>query len=176
MRPALALLPGTSLFLAIACLTAPLTMSARHAAQQATEKSPDLKPFLGTWKAMFQGSVLAVLVLKEEKGEIAGTLNNFDVVFDAQGNLAEGTHTDYGDAPLLRVRMKPGKISFVVMEKDQYHASDEWRFVPKTADEGELTYLLDGKPYTINDTPVKPIRMTRESATPKHTQATTKTQ
>jgi len=176
MWPALAFLFGTSLFLAIACLAAPLSMSARQAAQQTPEKSPDLKPFLGTWKATFQGEVFAILVLKEEKGEIAGTLNNFDVVFDAQGNLAEGTHTDYGDAPLLRVRVKSGELSFVVMEKDQYHPADEWKFAPKTANEGELTYLLDGKPYTINDTPVKPIRMIRESATPKHTQATAKTQ
>ncbi len=130
------------------------------------ERTPDLKLFTGTWKASFQGEVFAILILKEQGGAITGTLNNFDVSLDKEGNLAPGTHKDEGDAPLLNVRFRSGALYFVAIQKDQYNPSTEWKFVPTSAQEAELTQMLDNQPYTTNGVPAKPIRMLREHTKP----------
>jgi hypothetical protein len=124
--------------------------------------TPDLKPFVGTWKASLNGEVFAVLVLREERGGLAGTMNNFDIVLDRDGNLADGTHKDSGEAPLLNARFKSGALDFVVMQKDQYAPSTEWRFQPKSADEGELLPVLDHSLTAPKGQVAKPIKMVRE--------------
>jgi hypothetical protein len=124
--------------------------------------TPDLKIFVGTWKASFNGEVFAVLVLREERGSLVGTLNNFDISVDRDGNLSDGTHKDSGDAPLLNAHFKSGVLEFVVMQKDQYAPSTQWKFIPKSADEGELTPLLKHQVNAPKDMVVKPIRMVRE--------------
>ena len=153
------------LLLALAPVAAPI----RHAFagqdnQSSKDAQPDLKPFLGTWTASFQGKVFAILALKEHNGKLYGTLNNFDVGVDKDGNLTDETHADSGDAPLLNARFRDGALLFLVIEKDQYHPSAEWKFVPKTTDEGELTPILDHATDAPKDMVVKPIRMTREHA------------
>ena len=160
------ILLGGSLFLSLACLAAPFfSASAGQDNRQAKETRPDLKSFAGTWKASFQGEVFAILVLAERDGKLTGTLNNFDISVDKDGDLAEGTHKDVGDAPLLNVRFESGALLFVVIEKDAYSASAEWKFVPKTAEEGELT-PLHGQPDARKDSIIKPIRMVREPTKP----------
>ncbi len=143
---------------------------ASHAAQNssasAKDATPNLKTFVGTWKATYNGEVFAILVLREERGGLAGTLNNFDISMDKDGNLNEGTHKDSGEAPLLNARFKSGALVFVVMQKDQYAPSTEWKFIPKSADEGELTPLLDHQLNAPKDMLVKPIRMVRDRAKP----------
>jgi hypothetical protein len=123
---------------------------------------PDLKGFVGTWKASLNGEVFAVLVLREERGTLAGTLNNFDITVDKDGNLTDGTHKDSGEAPLLNARFKSGALDFVVMQKDQYAPSTEWRFLPKSANEGELMPMVEHQVNAPKDMVVKPIRMVRE--------------
>ena len=140
--------------------------SANQSTEQAKEAAPDLKSFVGTWKATFNGEVIAILVLKEEGGALSGTLNNFDISVDKEGNLIDPTHRDQGDAPLLNAHFKSGALVFVVMQKDQYAPSTEWKFAPKSADEGELTPVLDHQVNAPKDMIVKPIRMVREHAKP----------
>jgi hypothetical protein len=141
------------------CWTARAAQNGTHASNDA---APDLKTFVGTWKASFNGEVFAVLVLREERGSLAGTLNNFDISVDKDGNLSDGTHKDSGDAPLLNAHFKSGTLEFVVMQKDQYAPSTQWKFVPKSADEGELAPLLEHQVNAPKDMVVKPIRMVRE--------------
>jgi hypothetical protein len=158
---------GSLLLLAEPSLAArPSPNSASQSADQAKESAPDLKPFVGTWKATFNGEVLAILVLKEQGGALIGTLNNFDISVDKEGNLIDPTHKDQGDAPLLNARVRSGALWFVVMQKDQYAPSTEWKFVPKSADKGELTPVLDHQVNAPKDMIVKPIRMVREHAKP----------
>jgi hypothetical protein len=142
------------------------TTSAIQIADQAKETTPDLKTFVGTWKASFRGDVLVILVLKEQGGALTGTLNNFDISVDKEGNLIDPTHKDQGDAPLLNARFRSGALVFVVMQKDQYAPSTEWKFVPKSAEEGELSPVLDHQVNAPKDLIVKPIRMVREHAKP----------
>ncbi len=142
--------------------------SAQNSSKASKDTTPDLKDFIGTWKAMFHGEVFAILVLREDRGGLAGTLNNFDISVDKEGNLSEGTHADPGDdAALLNARFKSGTLLFVVMQKDQYAPSTEWKFVPKSAGEGELTPLVDYQINAPNGVAVKPIRMVRERASSK---------
>jgi len=156
---------GCLLFLASSGLAAPRVPASKgQNAEQPKENSPDLKSFVGTWKGSFNGEVFAILVLKEQGGALSGTLNNFDISVDKDGNLNDGTHKDQGDAPLLNARFKSGALMFVVMQKDQYAPSTEWKFIPKSADEGELTKLLDHQVNAPKDMVVKPIRMVREHA------------
>jgi hypothetical protein len=136
--------------------------AAQSGADAAKDSTPDLKTFVGTWKATFNREVFAVLVLREEYGTLAGTLNNFDISVDKDGNLNDGTHKDSGEAPLLNTRFKSGALVFVVMQKDQYAPSTEWKFIPKSADEGELIPLLDHQVNAPKDMVVKPIRMVRD--------------
>jgi hypothetical protein len=158
---------GCPLFLATPNLSAlRLAACASQSAVEAKEAAPDLKTFVGTWKATFNGEILAILVLKEQGGTLSGTLNNFDISVDKEGNLIEPTHRDQGDAPLLNARFRSGALLFVVMQKDQYAPSTEWKFLPKSADEGELTPVLDHQVNAPKDMIVKPIRMVREHAKP----------
>lgn len=134
--------------------------------KSAKDETPDLKAFVGTWTATYHGEVFAVLVLRENQGGLAGTLNNFDISVDKAGDLSEGTHKDQGDAPLLNARFKDGALLFVVMQKDQYAPSTEWKFIPRSANEGELTPLLERQFNAPKDMIVKPIRMIRQHAKP----------
>jgi hypothetical protein len=158
---------GCLLFLAARGLAGPSwAAAASQNAEQAEEGAPDRKIFVGTWKGTFNGEVLVILVLKEQSGALSGTLNNFDISVDKEGNLIEPTHKDQGDAPLLNARFRSGALLFVVMQKDQYAPSTEWKFAPKSPDEGELTPVLDHQVNAPKDMVVKPIRMVREHAKP----------
>jgi hypothetical protein len=137
-------------------------LAAQNGTDGSKDVAPDLTTFVGTWRASFNGEVFAVLTLRKERGSLAGTLNNFDISVDKDGNLSDGTHKDSGDAPLLNVHFRSGALEFVVMQKDQYAPSTQWKFVPKSADEGELTALLDHQVNAPKDMVVKPIRMVRE--------------
>lgn len=156
---------GVSL-LAVACLCAlQLSATPRQSAAPAKD-APDLKSFVGTWKATFKGQVFATLILKEQDGKLSGTLNNFDVVTDKDGNLIEGTHADDGNAPLLNVRFKSRALYFVVLEKDQYSAGMNWKFTPVNAQEGTLTPLLELQDNIPPNVVIKPIQMLRVRAKP----------
>jgi hypothetical protein len=154
---------GCLLLFAVPAVGAPrLPSRANQSTEQTKEKPPDLKAFVGTWTATFNGEVLVILVLKEQGGALGGTLNNFDISVDKEGNLIEPTHKDQGDAPLLNTRFRSGALDFVVMQKDQYAPSTEWKFVPNSAGEGELTPVLDHQVNAPKDMIVKPIRMVRD--------------
>ncbi len=152
---------------AFACLAASLSSAfAGQDAEQAKDNPPDLKSFVGTWKATFKGDVFAVLILKEQDGKLSGALNNFDISVDKEGNLDDGTHEDDGDAPLLNVHFKSGALFFIVLEKDQYRAGMNWKFVPLNSQEGELTPVLDHQEDVPKNVVIKPIRMIREKTKP----------
>ena len=157
-------------FFAFACIAAPAPSclaGQSGTTQQTKEVKPDLKPFLGTWKGSFRGKIFAILVVKQdERGDIAGTLNNFDVGRDKSGDLDDDTHIDAGDGPILNVHVRSGALYFVAIQKDQYSPSTEWKFVPRNASEGELTQMLDGQPYSPNGSVPKPILMLRDHPTP----------
>jgi hypothetical protein len=155
-------LPVSLLALTVASLFAlRVAASTRQRAAPAKDDAPDLKSFLGTWKATFKGQAFATLILKEQDGKLSGTLNNFDVVTDKAGNLIDGTHADDGDAPLLNVRFKSGALYFVVLEKDQYSAGMNWKFTPLNAQEGTLTPLLELQDNIPPTVAIKPIQMLR---------------
>ncbi|HEY6441737.1 MAG TPA: hypothetical protein VIY66_00200 [Candidatus Acidoferrales bacterium] len=155
------------LLLAIACFGAlRLSASPRQSAASAKEAAPDLKSFVGTWKANFKGSVFATLILKEEDSKLSGTLNNFDIVTDKDGNLIDGTHADDGNAPLLNVHFKAGALYFVVLEKDQYSSGMNWKFTPLNAQEGTLTPLLELQDNIPPNVVIKPIQMLRSHTKP----------
>jgi hypothetical protein len=155
------------LLLAIACFgTLRLPASPRQGAAPAKEEVPDLKTFVGTWKANFKGTAFATLILKAENGNLSGTLNNFDVVTDKDGNLIDGTHADDGDAPLLNVHFKSGALHFVVLEKDQYSAGMNWKFIPLNPQEGTLTPLIELQDNIPPNVVIKPIHMLRVRAKP----------
>ncbi len=126
------------------------------------ETPPDPKPFVGTWKASFQGQPLVVLTLKVDGKALSGRMNNFDLFFDKDGNLNSNTHIDIGDAPLLNIHFKSGAIVFTVIEKDQYHPATEWKFAPINEHEGDLTPLLEHDEDSAPGLVAKPIRLTRE--------------
>jgi hypothetical protein len=139
-----------------------MARAAQNSTGASRDAAPDLETFVGTWKASFNGEVFAVLVLRKDHDSLAGTLNNFDITVDKDGNLSDGTHKDSGDAPLLNAHFKSGALEFVVMQKDQYAPSTQWKFAPKSADEGELTPLLEHQVNAPKDMVVKSIRMIRE--------------
>ncbi len=166
LATAIVLLGGALLFALAGAAAAPRAVSAAKQARPPAERTPDLKMFTGTWKASFQGEVFAILILKEQGGALTGTLNNFDIILDKEGNLAPGTHKDQGDAPLLNVRFRSGALYFVAIQKDQYNPSTEWKFVPTTAHQAELTQMIENQPYTTNGVPARPIPMLREHTKP----------
>jgi hypothetical protein len=159
--------PASLFLLAVACFgTFRVAAAPRQNATPAKEGAPDVKSFVGTWKATFKGQAFATLILKEQDGKLSGTLNNFDVVTDKTGNLIDGTHADDGDAPLLNVSFKSGALYFVVLEKDQYSAGMNWKFTPLNAQEGTLTPLLDLQDNIPPNVAIKPIQMLRVHAKP----------
>jgi hypothetical protein len=130
------------------------------------ESKPDLKAYVGTWKGSFHGEVFAILVLREYKGDLEGTMNNFDIAVDKNGNLTDDTHKNSGNAPLFNVQLKPDGLYFLAPEKDAYSQPTEWKFVPKDSDQGELIVRLDDALNAPPGLVIKPIRMVREHPKP----------
>lgn len=160
--------PGAAAVLACAALLAvAATLAAAPArARQRGDSSaaPDLRAYVGTWKGSFHGKVFAILVLREAHGALEGTLNNFEIALDKNGNLTSGTHIDIGDSPLISPRFRNGALIFTVAQKDAYSQTTDWSFVVKGNREGELTENLDTQLETPADIVAKPIRMLRTSA------------
>jgi hypothetical protein len=150
-----------SLFLGLLALffvVAPAIWARR---QENAKTQPDLHAYVGTWKAKFRGKVFAILVLRENRGSLEGTLNNFEIAVDKQGNLADGTHIDIGVSPIISPRFKHGALIFTVAQKDAYSQTTDWSFVVKNKHEGELTEILDNQIEVPTSTVVKPIPMFR---------------
>jgi hypothetical protein len=137
----------------------------RSAQQTNSSAQPDLGANVGTWKASFHGKVFAVLVLREDRrGSLEGTLNNFEIAVDKQGNLIDGTHIDIGVAPVISPRFKNGALIFTVAQKDAYAQTTDWTFVLKSKGEGQLTEILDNQIELPASTVIKPIPMFRGSS------------
>jgi len=162
LRAATALLGFALAVAAFAVLSAP-SASARRQNDSSATKGPEMGAYVGTWKATFQGKVFAVLVLREKRGSLEGTLNNFEIAVDRQGNLIEGTHIDIGVSPLISPRFKNGVLIFTVAQKDAYSQTTDWSFVVKDSREGELTENLDNQLETPMSVVIKPIQMYRAS-------------
>ncbi|MGH9562620.1 MAG: hypothetical protein ACRD3S_14300, partial [Terracidiphilus sp.] len=108
-----------------------------------------------------QGKVFAILVLRDEHGSLQGTLNNFEIAVDKEGNLVDGTHIDLGVSPLISPRFKNGALIFTVAQKDAYAQTTDWSFVVKNRREGELTENLENQLEAPSSMVVKPIPMFR---------------
>ncbi|MDE3109903.1 MAG: hypothetical protein KGL02_08175 [Acidobacteriota bacterium] len=134
----------------------------RAARQGNSRTRSDVRAYVGTWKARFHKKVFAILVLRENHGALEGTLNNFEIAADKQGNLTDGTHIDLGVAPLISPRLKDGALIFTVAQKDAYAQTTDWSFVVKNSREGELTEILDNQIELPANTIIKPISMFRE--------------
>ncbi|MGH9716240.1 MAG: hypothetical protein ACRD4R_05865 [Candidatus Acidiferrales bacterium] len=143
-----------------------VAMVAAASARARQSESPavfNLHSYVGTWKASFQGKVFAILVLRERHGSLEGTLNNFAIAFDRQGNLADGTHIDIGVSPIISPRFDNGSLIFTVAQKDAYSQTTDWSFVVKNDREGQLTENLDNQLEAPMSMIVKPIPMRRVS-------------
>jgi hypothetical protein len=145
-------------------ISAAIAPAIRSAQQSSAGAQPDLRAYVGTWKASFHGKVFAILVLREYRGSLQGTLNNFAIAVDKQGNLIDGTHIDIGVAPIISPRFKNGALIFTVAQKDAYAQTTDWSFVVKNKREGQLTEILDNQFELPASTVIKPIPMFRESS------------
>lgn len=154
------------LFVGLSLLVLAATAPAvRSAPQRNSGVQPDLHAYVGTWKATFQGKVFAILALREDRrGSLEGTLNNFEIAVDKQGNLTDGTHIDIGVAPVISPRLKNRALIFTVAQKDAYAQTTDWSFVVKNKREGELTEILDNQIELPVSTVIRPIPMLRESS------------
>jgi len=55
---------------------------------QPNDKAADLKPFVGTWTAQFQGKTFVTLTMKEDRGKLTGTcLHSVSLAEDDQGRI-----------------------------------------------------------------------------------------
>jgi len=159
-----AALLACSLFVAFAAICAVPSARARQRGDSSAATTPDLRAYVGTWKASFQGKVFAILVLREKNGSLEGTLNNFEIAADKDGNLADGTHIDIGVSPLISPRFKNGALIFTVAQKDAYSQTTDWSFVLINQNKGELTENLDNQLEAPTSMAIKPIPMFRASA------------
>jgi hypothetical protein len=155
-------LRACSLVLALGCMVAGPSARARRQNPPEAQATPDLKAYVGTWKASFQGKVFAILVLRENRDSLEGTLNNFAITVDKHGNLADGTHIDIGVSPLISPRFRDGTLIFTVAQKDAYAQTTDWSFVVKSKREGELRENLDNQLEAPMSMVIKPIPMFRE--------------
>ncbi len=150
--------------LALALAAVAPAVFARQQSSVNADAHSDLRAYVGTWTASFQGKVFAVLVLRENRGSLEGTLNNFEIAVDKEGNLADGTHIDIGVSPLISPRFKNGALIFTVAQKDAYAQMTDWSFVAKNKREGELTENLENQLEAPMSMIVNPIPMHRVTA------------
>lgn len=157
------ILLACSLAIALAAILAAPCARARQQSDSSRVATPDLRAYVGTWKASFHGKVFAILVLRENHGSLEGTLNNFEIAVDKQGNLTDGTHIDIGVSPLISPRFTNGALIFTVAQKDAYSQTTDWSFVLINRHKGELTENLDNQLEAPTSMVVKPIPMFRAS-------------
>src|SRR5260370_36533534 len=62
-----------------------------------TPEKPQLRDFVGVWKATFQGKTFTVLTLKLENDKLAGTLSTGEVQLAADGEVSN-VNREVGEA------------------------------------------------------------------------------
>jgi len=77
---------AASALLATAC-----ALTSAFSLQVATPKADggDIRPFVGTWEAKFNGKTFQTLKIQNENGKLAGTANHISIALDNDGNLID---------------------------------------------------------------------------------------
>jgi hypothetical protein len=135
----------SALVAAIICSTALLTMSAfpasqaKYVAESALHSS---QPFVGTWTAQIDGTRIIELVLRTEKGSLAGSIRvcGFSIDTEGTGKLGLVTNEKMSpDLPLRNAKVSANSVSFDW--KDPDGDENHWKLELTGTDAGHLIWL-----------------------------------
>lgn len=125
-------------------------------------EKPQLRDFVGVWKATFQGKTFTVLTLKLENDKLAGTLSTGEVDLADDGEVSNVNQEIGEDRAIFDIKLDGQILSFKDKDGDDVN-SLEMKLTGENR--AELWFLLpDQLPQGM---PVpKPFRMTRTEKLP----------
>jgi hypothetical protein len=132
------------------------------AVRDAPPQKPELRDFVGTWKAYFEGKIFTVLTLKIVDGKLAGTLASGEVDLAEDGEVSQVNQEAGEPRAIFDVQLAGQVLSF--KEKDGEDVNSlEMKLTGANA--ADLKYILpdplpEGMPVP------KPFRMTRAEKPP----------
>ena len=118
----------------------------------------DLQPFAGTWTALHDGVRILELVLRVEKGNLAGAIRicSFTINMEGSGKIDQVTNEKLSnDLPLHNLTFSGKSVSF--NWKDPDGDENHWRLELTGADAGRLIWVglpngLKADPIPVNKT------------------------
>jgi hypothetical protein len=125
--------------------------------EDAPPEKPELRDFVGIWKASFDGKAFTVLTLKLQEGKLIGIIRTGEVDLSEDGEVSK-VNQEPGEPRMIHDIKLDGKIlSFQDTDGDDVNSLE---LTLTGADSAELKYILpdplpEGMPVP------KPFRMTR---------------
>jgi hypothetical protein len=124
----------------------------------ANAAATDLLPFAGTWTASHDGTRIVELVLRVEKGNLAGVIRvcGFTINTEGSGKIDQVTNEKLSaDLPLHNLSVSGKSVSFDW--KDPDGDESHWKLELTGAEEGRLIWLglpsgLKANPIPVNKT------------------------
>jgi hypothetical protein len=117
--------------------------------------APDIRPFIGTWTAVHAGTVIFVLQLRSEKGELAGDIQVCSYSVNATGAVDVVTDPTLSkNLPIYNIKVSDRSMSFDW--KDPDGDNDHLRLELTGKDSGQIVWV--GLP---SDVKVQPIPVSK---------------
>jgi hypothetical protein len=118
----------------------------------------DLQPFAGIWTALHDGTRIVELVLRVEKGNLAGAIRicSFTINTEGSGKIDQITNAKLsGDLPLRNLTVSGKSVSFDW--KDPDGDENHWKLELTGTDAGRLVWVglpsgLKADPIPVNRT------------------------
>ena len=121
--------------------------------------NPKISEFAGTWQGKFNGNLYVTLKLTKEGDHLTGTITNFDITTDPQGNLTAAT-VKQGESQVSEARIADGALLVVVKDSGAKDGDDTdiYRMTLTSTDAAEFApqaAVADGNAV------VKPLKLER---------------
>lgn len=126
---------------------------ARPALAQVESPDSDIRPFMGTWRALHAGTPIIVLHLRSEKGELVGGIQVCSYSVNTEGNGMVDVVTDPTLSKTLsihNVKVSGRSISFDW--KDPDGDDNHWRLELTGKDAGQIIWV--GLPSGLKAQPI----------------------
>jgi bla regulator protein blaR1 len=124
---------------------------------QPNNTDADLRQFVGSWHAKFEGKTFQTIKLEKQEGKLTGTVSHGEIQSDKDGELTSAEEID-GSDPIVEAKLTGGILRVTTKEEDSQDTI-EFEMKLTDTDQAELRIL------TPPDVPtLKPWRLERAKA------------
>lgn len=126
--------------------------------------SEDMRPFVGTWQAKFDGKTFQTIKIENKDGKLAGTANHISIALDPDGNLM-GAKAKEGEDQITSAKVEGKLLRFTCTGKARVNTDTGTSDTETTQYEMKLTGADEAEIHPLGetvDTPqLKPWKLER---------------